>query len=490
MISDPAIGSPGLTSESDSVGYQPVIDNSPRRLVIETLALPKNETLIENFETKTKCFLCDLEFDLNIERETFLAHVITNHKLVIGEVELISDLTSYVAYWRTRFMNCKDLSRYCTIIKTNSNQNDPAEPDYYFFLNDSLPEDRAIREQLHNVRLDLIIQYQEEDRNESFDEMCLFCSQKFVGGREACIEFFRHMNNTHQFNIGHPDNMVFVKEFIETLRSRLKDLQCLSCAKTFKDRNTLKDHMRKKSHRGLNKDDRSFDKFYLINYLEMGKRWTQLSRDPDEDLGEDQTWTEFDSIEHNQLYCFFCDAVFNNSKELNNHLYSEHDFEFEKIKENLNLTFYEQMKLINWIRKEKVDLERNKEELNIMDITERILAREWDNPQFYFPTYADDHLLQYIDFDCSKIDEEDKFIFIEDFEAPSDIRSKSILKDLVKDIQSESLPTTNKKVPYHVKTNQKNSNPAPSNRSSVPSDRKNKRKPKNPNVKDKKDVNK
>lgn len=66
-----------------------------------------------------------------------------------------------------------------------------------------------------SVRLDLIIQYQEEDRNESFDEMCLFCSQKFVGGREACIEFFRHMNNTHQFNIGHPDNMVrFSKLFM------------------------------------------------------------------------------------------------------------------------------------------------------------------------------------------------------------------------------------------------------------------------------------
>ena len=50
------------------------------------------------------------------------------------------------------------------------------------------------------------------------------------------------------------------------------------------------------------------------------------------------------------------------------------------------------MKLINWIRKEKVDLERKEEELNIMDITERILARKWDNPQFYFPTYADDHV--------------------------------------------------------------------------------------------------
>ena len=50
------------------------------------------------------------------------------------------------------------------------------------------------------------------------------------------------------------------------------------------------------------------------------------------------------------------------------------------------------MKLINWIRKEKVDMERKGEELNIMDITERILARKWDNPQFYFPTYADDHV--------------------------------------------------------------------------------------------------
>ena len=50
------------------------------------------------------------------------------------------------------------------------------------------------------------------------------------------------------------------------------------------------------------------------------------------------------------------------------------------------------MKLINWIRKEKVDMERKGEILNIMDITERILARKWDNPQFYFPTYADDHV--------------------------------------------------------------------------------------------------
>ena len=56
-----------------------------------------------------------------------------------------------------------------------------------------------------------MVQYQDEDRLSAFDEMCLFCSKEFKGGRSACVDFFRHMNDTHQFNIGHPDNMVFVK---------------------------------------------------------------------------------------------------------------------------------------------------------------------------------------------------------------------------------------------------------------------------------------
>ena len=41
----------------------------------------------------------------------------------------------------------------CGKIRNFVKLNDPGEPDYYFFLNDSLPEDRAIREHLHNCRL-------------------------------------------------------------------------------------------------------------------------------------------------------------------------------------------------------------------------------------------------------------------------------------------------------------------------------------------------
>ena len=108
--------------------------------------------------------------------------------------------------------------------KTNSQLGDPGEPDYYFFLNDSLPEDRAIRSHLHHERLSLVVQYQDEDRKAEFDQMCLFCSARFTGGREACVAFFRHMNDTHQFNIGHPDNMgtVFYFRNFKTFDRNLK----------------------------------------------------------------------------------------------------------------------------------------------------------------------------------------------------------------------------------------------------------------------------
>ena len=44
-------------------------------------------------------------------------------------------------------------------------------------------------------------------------------------------------------------------------------LQCLFCEKTFKDRPTLRDHMRKKQHKKINPKNKEFDKYYLINYL-------------------------------------------------------------------------------------------------------------------------------------------------------------------------------------------------------------------------------
>lgn len=58
-------------------------------------------------------------------------------------------------------------------------------------------------------------------------------------------------------------------------------LQCLYCEKTFRDKTTLKDHMRKKAHRRINSNNREYDRFYIINYLvkpdtESGIFWVGL----------------------------------------------------------------------------------------------------------------------------------------------------------------------------------------------------------------------
>lgn len=52
----------------------------------------------------------------------------------------------------------------------------------------------------------------------------------------------------------------------------LHRLLCLYCEKTFKDRFTLKEHMRKKLHKKLNPNNKEYDEFYLVNYLVGGGR--------------------------------------------------------------------------------------------------------------------------------------------------------------------------------------------------------------------------
>lgn len=102
-----------------------------------------------------------------------------------------------------------------------------------------------------------------------------------------------HMAREHSFSIGLPDNIVYCSEFLDTLQDKLDryanrcflftalsfvsrafsfcsprfSLQCLYCEKTFRDKTTLKDHMRKKAHRRISAKNHEYDRFYVINYL-------------------------------------------------------------------------------------------------------------------------------------------------------------------------------------------------------------------------------
>jgi hypothetical protein len=83
-----------------------------------------------------------------------------------------------------------------------------------------------------------------------------------------------------------------VTEYIEHLREKIARNECIYCEKTFADRNTLMEHMRKKNHKEVNPKNNYYDKvrkrenkyekhsvyfqFYIINYLELGKRWLDV----------------------------------------------------------------------------------------------------------------------------------------------------------------------------------------------------------------------
>ena len=64
--------------------------------------------------------------------------------------------------------------------------------------------------------------------------------------------------------------MVIILSFI------LQRNECICCEKSYPDKNTLMDHMRKRNHREVNPKNHYYDKFYLINYLEVGKRWLDV----------------------------------------------------------------------------------------------------------------------------------------------------------------------------------------------------------------------
>ena len=44
---------------------------------------------------------------------------------------------------------------------------------------------------------------------------------------------------------------------------------------------TLKDHMRKKGHKKINAQNKVYDRFYVINYLELGKTWEEVQGEED-----------------------------------------------------------------------------------------------------------------------------------------------------------------------------------------------------------------
>ncbi|KAM4553105.1 zinc finger protein 277 isoform 1-T1 [Fundulus diaphanus] len=348
------------------------------------------------------CLFCSESVPL-LQRDTLLRHLLLDHKLVIADVKLIANLPRYMVYWKGRLLE-QPVTDFCSVIKTNSTGPVEKQEDY-FLLCDVLPEDRILRERLQQERLEEVLEQQQKERDDCyFHRLCLFCSEEFTGNRASLLN---HMARDHSFSIGLPDNIVYCNEFLDTLQCKLDKLQCLYCEKIFRDKTTLKDHMRKKAHRRINANNHEYDRFYVINYLELGKTWEDVQSEDDQDLidDEDDDWSDWQAHPLSAV-CLFCDHQSETMDQIYTHMKDSHGFDLHKLKMNLNLKFYQQVKLVNFIRRhihqgccygcqEKFDsradmLNHIISEGHVMKLPQ---MSTWDQPQYYFPTYENDALL-------------------------------------------------------------------------------------------------
>ncbi|XP_039886396.1 zinc finger protein 277-like isoform X2 [Simochromis diagramma] len=236
------------------------------------------------------------------------------HKLVIADVKLMAE---YLLYWKGRFLE-QLVTDFCSVIKTNSTG--PVE------------------------------------EQEETTSCCVTSFQKTESSERSCSRndwwsLLNHMAREHSFSIGLPDNIVYCSEFLDTLQDKLDSLQCLYCEKTFRDKTKLKDHMRKKAHRCISTKNHEYDRFYVINYLELGKTWEEVQSEDDRELAddEDDDWSDWQAHPVSAV-CLFCDHQSETLEQIYAHMKEAHGFDL--LKTELDLKFYQQVKLVNFIRRQ------------------------------------------------------------------------------------------------------------------------------------------
>ncbi|KAI9593830.1 hypothetical protein BDF19DRAFT_150022 [Syncephalis fuscata] len=275
------------------------------------------------------------------------------------------------------------------------------------------PDDLTFRRELQREKLNEILQVQEKERREdgNVPRKCLFC--KVIPENRQTL--FKHMFQEHGFNIGLPDNLVEVEEFLNLLESKLANRQCLYCEKIFTTPAVLRKHMRKKKHFKISARNRIYDKYYVINYLEPGLNWETLEYEKyesDEEHRGDDNWDDWDEADLEPTQCLFCDAVTSSPEQIIEHMSEKHQFDLVAIRESHDLDFYKTVTLINFIRERSTHctcmacatpfdtLEAMAVHMQENSCFVKIPKQDsdiWKDPKYLFPTVENDPLLMWVD---------------------------------------------------------------------------------------------
>merc|ERR1711881_672927 len=107
-----------------------------------------------------------------------------------------------------------------------------------------------------------------------------------------------------------------------------------------------------------------------------------------------------------------------------------HNFDIDEISERAKLSFYDRVKIINYIRKMVQEGKMNEQ-----TIMTSIGKRPWDSIRYLFPTFEGDQLLYAFEA-CNQLEEKDNKVDTKDLVIEEDaidhalIRSTSVLKNM------------------------------------------------------------
>ncbi|KRX87343.1 Zinc finger protein [Trichinella pseudospiralis] len=351
----------------------------------------------------TMCLMCLEFFDLPKDTSLYARHLLKLHKIVITEMDLIVDLKRYVEYWRQRFGE-KDISSIFPLVLANQSDSLNGEVDNYYLMSPSVVEDRQLREKLALRRLEEVLQCQQRERvDTTFCRQCLFCRYTIPTDTSFIFDTSSEFGLTGQYGN-----------------------QCLYCEEYFADNRALMEHMRIMQHREVNPKNVLYDKFYVINYLELGKKWLEVLAEDFEDTlatfadsdeeAEEESWNEWEEedVEDEQTYvCLLCDKSFQEVPLLLQHMLKQHHFHFSEFLENERMDFYERIKFVNFIRKKCHDFVCficGKDDLRSSDALKKHLSEKseeqmkqlpgrekWNKEEYLQPTYENDLLLTVLD---------------------------------------------------------------------------------------------
>lgn len=389
-----------------------------------------------------QCLLCDRQFKFYAGKDDYLAHLFLVHRLVIADEEQVAIFDEYLQFWRNKFNgDSSKLPEYCTTMHLDHlPDGTPSPQEKYYLLADILPEDNELRQKLQAKRLEkALTQHQFERMDTTFERGCLYCRDIVKSTRN---DYLKHLFTKHFLQLGKSENLVYVDELLDLVQEKMAKLICLFCEKKFKDRPTLKEHMRKKGHKRINPDIKNYDKFFLVNYknekqISYGQRTKHAkkpngpskasakqpmqqsmapkthhsthaprAKSPEQSDHSDRDWSDWEG-ESQVLTCLYCPLNATDFGLLKAHIKTDHCVDFDRL--TGQFSFYDRVKCVNFVRRQMHamkcltcseqftttgDLQKHLQQQQHYGIGER---KQWDLAEYFFPTYEDDAFLCHLD---------------------------------------------------------------------------------------------